>query len=175
MPAQLPEGLDPGRHVDLEGRGAHPAVRRTFLLLLGASTVAALVNVFGQRPSTGRASASFASLEVQSPTRLRGGLIFQTRIQVHARTRIEHPTLVLQHGWFESMSVNSIVPNPESQSAVDDTVRLVFPSLAAGRSSTVWIYFQVNPTNLGRRSEDVALEGARGQRVTVRRSVTVFP
>jgi hypothetical protein len=175
MPAQLPEGLDPGRHVDLEGRGAHPAVRRTFLLLLGAITVAALVNVFGQRPSTGRASASFASLEVQSPTRLRGGLIFQTRIQVHARTRIEHPTLVLQHGWFESMSVNSIVPNPESQSAVDDTVRLVFPSLAAGRSSTVWIYFQVNPTNLGRRTEDVALEGARGQRVTVRRSVTVFP
>jgi hypothetical protein len=175
MPAQLPEGLDPGRHVDLEGRGAHPAVRRTFLLLLGAITVAALVNVFGQRPSTGRASASFASLEVQSPTRLRGGLIFQTRIQVHARTRIEHPTLVLQHGWFESMSVNSIVPNPESQSAVDDTVRLVFPSLAAGRSSTVWIYFQVNPTNLGRRSGDVALEGARGQRVTVRRSVTVFP
>jgi hypothetical protein len=171
----VPEGLDPARHVDLEGRGAHPAVRRTFLVLLVAIAVAALVNVFGQRPSTDRASASFASLEVQSPTRLRGGLLFQTRIQVHARTRIAHPTLVLRHGWFESMSVNSIVPNPESQSAVDGTVRLVFPPLAAGRSSTVWIYFQVNPTNLGRRTEDVTLEGASGQRVAVRRSVTVFP
>jgi hypothetical protein len=175
VPDLVPEGLDPVRHVALEGRGAHPAVRRTFLLLLGAIAVAALVNVFGQRPSTGRASASFASLEVQSPTRLRGGLLFQTRIQVHARTRIAHPTLVLQHGWFESMSVNSIVPDPESQSAVAGTVRLVFPALAAGRSSTVWIYFQVNPTNLGRRTEDVTLEGAPGQRVAVRRSVTVFP
>jgi hypothetical protein len=150
-------------------------VRRTFLVLLGAIAVAALANVFGQHPSTSRASASFASLEVQSPTRLRGGLIFQTRIQVHAHTRIAHPTLVLQHGWFESMSVNSVVPDPQSQSAVDGTVRLVFPSLAAGRSSTVWIYFQVNPTNVGRRSEDVALEGGRGQRVAVQRSITVFP
>jgi hypothetical protein len=175
VPAPVPEGLDPARHVALEGRGAHPAVRRTFLVLLGAIAVAALANVFGQHPSSSRASASFASLEVQSPTRLRGGLIFQARIQVRARTRIAHPTLVLQHGWFESMSVNSIVPDPQSQSEVDGTVRLVLPSLAAGRSSTTWIYFQVNPTNLGRRSEDVALEGGRGQRVAVRRSVTVFP
>jgi hypothetical protein len=175
MPASVPEGLDQQRDLDLAGRGAHPTVRRTFLLLFGAWSLLALANVFGQRPDTSRASAGFASLEVQSPAQLRGGLIFQTRITVHAHTRIAHPTLVLQHGWFEEMSVNSIVPNPASQSTDNGTVRMGFPALAAGRSSTVWIYFQVNPTNVGRRSEDVTLEGAPGERVVVRRTVTVFP
>jgi uncharacterized membrane protein YcaP (DUF421 family) len=91
----VPDGLDHARHVALDGRGAHPAVRHIILLLL--------------------AVWSLLALEVQSPSRLRGGLIFQTRITIHARTRIAHPTLVLQHGWFESMSVNSIVPDTASQ------------------------------------------------------------
>jgi hypothetical protein len=150
-------------------------VRRVLLLVLALIVLLALLDVFGQHPSTSRASTSFATLEVQSPTTLRGGLIFQTRLTVHARTTIAHPTLVLQHGWFESMSVNSIVPNPANQASVDGTLRLTYPRLDAGHTSSVWIYFQVNPTNLGRRSEDVALEGARGQRVVVRRSVTVLP
>jgi hypothetical protein len=94
---------------------------------------------------------------------------------VHARARIAHPTLVLQHGWFESMSVNSIVPDPVTQASVDGTLRMVYPGIAAGHSATVWIYFQVNPTNIGRRSEDVVLEGAQGERVVARRSVTVLP
>jgi hypothetical protein len=175
VPASTPDGLDRERHVQLEGRGAHPLVRRTILVVLGVWAVLALANVFGQHPATSEASARFASLEVQSPTRLRGGLIFQTRITVRAHTRIAHPTLVLQHGWFESMSVNSIVPNPVTQASVDGTVRMVYPPLPAGHESTVWIYFQVNPTNVGRRSEDVVLEGAGGERVSVQRSVTVLP
>jgi hypothetical protein len=175
VPTPVPEGLDHARHVALDGRGAHPLVRRGFLLVATAWAVVALVGVFGQHPDTSRASAAFASLEVQSPSRLRGGLIFQTRITIRARTRIAHPTLVLQHGWFESMSVNSIVPDPVSQSSVDGTLRMTYPPLAAGHASTVWIYFQVNPTNVGHRSEDVALEGSRDERVAVRRTVTVLP
>jgi hypothetical protein len=175
MPASAPDGLDHERHVELDGRGAHTPVRRAFLVLFGIWSLLALANVFGQHPATSQASAGFASLEVQSPSRLRGGLIFQTRITVHAHRRIAHPTVVLQHGWFESMSVNSIVPSPVTQSTDDGTVRMGFPALPAGHSSTVWIYFQVNPTNVGRRSEDVTLEGARGERVVVRRTVTVLP
>jgi hypothetical protein len=175
VPAEVPEGLDRARDVTLQGRGAHPAIRRVFLSLLGVVSLIALLNVFGQHPQTSRASAGFASLEVQAPSRLRGGLIFQVRITVRAHDRIAHPTLVMQHGWFESMSLNGIVPDPVSQSSVDGTVRLVLPALAAGHDTTTWIYFQVNPTNVGRRSEGVVLEGAPGQRVAVHRSVTVLP
>ena len=110
----------------------------------------ALLDLFGQHPSTSRASSGFATLEVQSPHTLRGGLIFQTRITVHARTAMAHPTLVLEHGWFESMSVNSMVPDPVGQTAVDGDVHLTFPRLASGQTSTFWVYFQVNPTNIGR-------------------------
>jgi hypothetical protein len=171
----VPYGLDGSRHVKLEGRRAHPAVRRGLLLLLAALVVVALANVFGQHPDTSRASARFATLEVQSPAHLRGGLIFQTRITVHARRAIAHPTVVLGRGWFESMSVNSIVPDPTGQRSVDGSVALTFPPLGAGATSTFWIYFQVNPTNLGRRSEDVTLEGGTGNRLSLHRSVTVFP
>jgi hypothetical protein len=171
----VPDGLDEARHVGLGGRGAHPLVRRGLLLLLALLVVAALLDLFGQHPTTSKAAAPFATLEVQSPHTLRGGLIFQTRLTVHARTTIRHPTLVLQHGWFESMSVNSIVPDPVQQSTVDGNVRLVYPTLLAGHSATTWIYFQVNPTNIARRSENVVLEGGRGQRIVVHRSVVVLP
>lgn len=171
----VPDGLDEQRHVGLDGRGAHPFVRRGALLLLAVLVVAALVDLFGQHPTTSRASAPFATLAVQSPHALRGGLIFQARLTVHARTTIRHPTLVLEHGWFESMSVNSILPGPSEQSDVDGNVRLEFPAVRAGHSSTVWIYFQVNPTNVGRRSEDVVLEGDHGERLAVHRSVVVYP
>jgi hypothetical protein len=171
----VPAGLSHDRHVSLAGRGAHPSVRRGLLALLGVVVILALLDSFGQQPSTSRASGGFATLEVQSPRTLRGGLIFQTRITVHARTTIAQPTLVLQRGWFESMSVNSMVPDPVGQSAVDGGVRLTFPKLAAGRTSTFWVYFQVNPTNLGRRSENVLLEGAPAERLAIHRSVTVLP
>jgi hypothetical protein len=171
----IPQGLDQARHVELDGRRGQPLIRRAFMVVLGAIVLLALANTFGQHPSTSRASAGFATLEVQSPSRLRGGLIFQTRITVHARTAIAHPALVLQKGWFESMSVNSMVPDPTTQTSLDGNVRLAFPRIPAGATSTFWIYFQVNPTNVGRRSEDVTLLGGPGQRLEIRRALTVFP
>jgi hypothetical protein len=171
----VPQGLSYDRHVSLSGRGAHPLARLSLLVVLGVIVVLALLDTFGQHPSTTRVSGGFATLEVQSPSVLRGGLIFQTRITVHARATIAHPTLVLQRDWFESMSVNSMVPDPVQQSAHAGGVSLTFPKLVAGRTSTFWIYFQVNPTNVGRRSEDVLLQGAHGQRIAIHRTVTVMP
>jgi hypothetical protein len=39
----------------------------------------------------------------------------------------------------------------------------------------VWLYFQVNPTNVGTQSEDIALHDGRTPLTQIRRSVTVFP
>jgi hypothetical protein len=112
---------------------------------------------------------------VQSPEDLRGGLIFQTRLTVHARTALKKPTLHMERGWFESMSVNSIVPNPAQMGSRDGNVSMTFPPLKAGHSLVVWIYFQVNPTNLGNRSQDVELDDGTRQLASVHRSVTVWP
>ena len=52
---------------------------------------------------------------------------------------------------------------------------LAYPPLGAGSSRVVWIYFQVNPTNRGTRSQDVVLADGSRQLATVRRSVVVWP
>jgi hypothetical protein len=39
----------------------------------------------------------------------------------------------------------------------------------------VWLYFQVNPTNVGKRREDVELDDGATMITRVHRSLTIFP
>src|SRR4051794_37003855 len=89
--ADYPDLLTQERHRDLVGRERHPWIRRVFLLLVGALLVAALVNTFGQRSETVHASGPAARLEVHGPKRVRGGLLYQQRITVHALQDIAPP------------------------------------------------------------------------------------
>jgi hypothetical protein len=171
----LPEGLSGGRHRDLASRGIDPWIRRGILAVLAIIVLAALLGAFGQQPQTSRAASADASLAVQSPSRLRGGLVFQARFTITAGRRLEHPVLSLERGWFEDMSINSVAPEPTSEASRDDHVDLVFDALRAGETMTVWIYFQANPTNLGRQRERVTLRDGAAPVVRLDRSVLVFP
>ncbi len=135
----------------------------------------ALLGVFGQDPSTTSAASPAASLSVTAPTRLRGGLIFQVRVKVVARREIKQLQLDFDEGWWESMSVNSIAPEPSSENSHDGQVVLSYGSLPAGKTLVCWIYFQVNPTNVGKRREDVALQDGSALLARVHRSLTIFP
>jgi GTPase len=170
-----PEGVDAARDRDLEGRGRHPVIRRGILALLLALVVVALFNVFGQQTDTSHASGRGASIVVDSPARVRGGLIFQARFTVTAATKLQHPVLVLQRGWLESMSVNSIVPDPSQQSSTAQSLQLSLDPMEAGDTTVIRIYFQVNPTNVGRRGQDVTVADGNTTLVTVHRSITIFP
>jgi len=170
----LPEGLSPER-VQLEDRSAEPWIRRGILVLLGAIVVAALLDVFGQQPTTSTAAGPAAALQVQAPSRMRGGLIFQARFEVTAHARLARPALRLQRGWFDDMSVNSIEPAPSSETSEGDAVILSFDPIEAGQTLTVWIYFQANPTNLGRQGQDVAVTDGGGVLAAVHRSMLIFP
>jgi hypothetical protein len=172
---EVPDQLSVERHRDLEGRKAHPLVRRGVIGVLGVIVIAALAGVFGQQPTTSRAGAPAATLEVQAPAKLRGGLIFQARFVVAARRRLEQPTLLLSRGWFESMSVNSMVPDATTQKTRDDRVELTFDPIEAGKTMTFWIYFQVNPTNVGHRDERVELADGGETLARIDRTITVFP
>jgi hypothetical protein len=74
------------------------------------------------------------------------------------------------------MSINSIEPQPSSESS-DREGRpvLTLGRIAAEARFRLFIYFQANPTNVGRRSQDVEL--LDGDQVLARldRTVTVFP
>jgi hypothetical protein len=150
-------------------------LRRFFFTLLLLVLLAGLLNVFGQRPTTTQAATSVADLEVFAPEALRGGLYYQGRITVEAKQEIEKATLVFDSGWTEQMQINTIEPSPVGESSRDGRLTLDMGHLAAGRKLVLWLQFQVNPTNIGRRSQDVELYDDTTLLARADRSVTVLP
>jgi hypothetical protein len=136
---------------------------------VAALPVLALLDVFGQEPSTTTARSAAADLTVTAPTRLRSGLVFQVHVEVSAHRKLAHPEIAFARGWWDSMSVNSIVPEPSEESPDDGRVVLDYGELKAGERLSFWIYFQVNPTNVGKRREDVELrDGSHSARLRER-------
>ena len=173
--AELPGRLSAEHDRDLVGRDRDVWVRRLLLGLLAAFAVAALLNVFGQRTATTSVHGAAASLSVNAPERLRGGLIFQGRFDIQAEQAIEHPKLVLSSGWLEAMTLNTTEPEPLDESSRDGGLELAFGPLAAGDGLTVRTEWQVNPTTVGSRTQDVALYDGKRELASVDRSMTVFP
>jgi Mn2+/Fe2+ NRAMP family transporter len=173
--SSIPDGISVKRDLELEGRARNPWVRRALLCCVAALPVLALLNVFGQDPSTSTASSPAATLSVTAPSRLRGGLIFQVKVKVVAHREISQLQIAFDTGWWESMSVNSIEPNPSSETSHNGQVVLGYGNLPAGQTLISWVYFQVNPTNVGKRREDVAIEDGNKLLVRIHRSATIFP
>ena len=151
------------------------AARRTVFGALTLLIVLALLNVFGQRPTTTTAESPVADLEVVAPHALRGGLYYQGRFTIRAREEIEHATLVLDGGWTEQMQINTIEPSPVGEASRDGRLALDFGHVAAGRKLVVYLQYQVNPTNVGRRSQDVELHDGETLLAEADRTLTVFP
>jgi hypothetical protein len=170
-----PEGLSLERHRDFAGARAAPWIRRLLLCCIAALPVLALLNEFGQHPVTSSASSPAASMNVTAPSRLRSGLIFQVRVQVVAHSDIKELAIAFDKGWWESMSVNSIVPEPSEESSDEGKVVLSYGQLGAGHEHVNWIYFQVNPTNVGKRTENIELRDGSNPLLTIHRAMTIFP
>ena len=149
--------------------------RRAFFTLIFIMALAGLLNVFGQRPENSLAASSAADLHVFAPTALRGGLYYEGRMTINAKRDVAKATLVLDSGWTEQMQINTIEPSPVGESSRDGKLALEFGHVPASEKLVVWLQFQVNPTNVGRRSQDVALYDDTTLLVQVDRNVTVFP
>ncbi len=173
--AEIPDRLVLVRHLELRGRGRHPWIRRALLLGVAVLPLLALANVFGQRPATSRAASTAAVLSVYSPDRVRGGLLYTARFHVTARRELRKALLVLDPGWVEGMQVNSVNPQPVDEGSRDGRIVLDLGHIAAGHSVITFIEFQVNPTNLGRRSQNVELDDGNRVLFVVHRTITVLP
>ena len=171
----LPETLVAERHRDLAGRRAQAWARRGLIALVALVPLLALLNVFGQRPVTKTGSAPAASLELYVPEHLRSGLIYEARFHIRARTDLKHPALVLSPEWLEGMTVNTIEPSPSEETSEDGRLRLELGPVGGGRSALVFIQFQVNPTNVGRRRAHVSLYDGTTRLVSLPRTIDIFP
>ena len=172
--ADTPAFLTLRRNRDQAGR-KEVWIRRSLLVLVALFLLAGLLNVFGQRPETTEAASPAASLKVYAADHVRGGLYFEARFTVTARRDLKKATLVLDPGWAEGITINTIEPSPVGEASRDG--KLVF-ELGHIPARTAYIFFlqlQVNPTNVGRRSQDVALYDGDTFLTSVDRTVTVFP
>jgi hypothetical protein len=164
------------RYLQLRGRGWHVLLRRAILTALAGVCVAALFNAFGQETTTSAVASPQAMLQVEAPPRLAGGLLFQARFRLQARTRaVANPKLVLDENWLDEMTVNSTTPNPVDEDSRGGRFALSFPPLRRGQALTVLMEFQVNPTALGRRSLLAAFDDGNSRLAAVHRTLTIFP
>jgi hypothetical protein len=173
--ADVPDTLVLTRDRDLQGRTVDLWARRALFGLIVAVSVIALFNVFGQRPDSRTVVGPAASLKVYAASHLRGGLIYEARFHVTARKELDDATLVLGAGWLEGMTVNTIEPSPISEASNNGRLSLELGHIPQGESHLLFIDFQVNPTNVGRRIQTVELRDGDTTLLSFDRTLTVFP
>jgi hypothetical protein len=149
--------------------------RRAVLALFAVVSLLALGNAFGQVASSSSAAGPAATLRLSAPERVRGGLFFQSRVDVRAARAIDRPRLVLGEGWVEGMQVNSIEPAPSSEAARDGRVVLSWNQLEAGDRLQVWFQFEVDPSTVGRRDYSLELDDGDTPLARISRTITVLP
>ena len=150
-------------------------VRRAIMTAFAVIVVLALIGIFGQRASESTARSPAASLRLSAPKRVRGGLFFQSRIEVRALRAIQHPRLVLASGWLEGMQVNSIEPSAVGEAYRDGRLVLSYDTLDAGDTLVVWLQFEVDPTEVGGRSYGVELDDAETKLAVIDHHLRVLP
>jgi hypothetical protein len=173
--ADVPDSIVLKRDRDLEGRRNDIWVRRGLMALVAAVPIVALFNVFGQRPDSHTLAGPAASLKIYAPSHVRGGLLYEARFHVTARQELKNATLLLGSGWLEGMTVNTIEPSPVNEASDNGRLSLELGHIPQGQSYVLYMQFQVNPTNVGRRTQTVELDDGHTKLLSFHRTVTVFP
>jgi hypothetical protein len=174
--AATPETLNLDRHRDLGALyTAGIVARRVGFSILAIVAILGLLNVFGQRPSTKTADAPAARLQVYAPSHVRGGLLYMARFRVTAKTDLQKAILLLDPGWGESITINTIEPSPTDETSDNGRLAFTLGPIKAGDSFLLFMQFQVNPTNVGRRSQNIELRDGPSHIATIHRTVTIFP
>ena len=155
--ADQPEGIVLKRHRDLHGREWHPWVRRGLVAVLAVVILLGLLGFVGQHPSTKRAEAPAATLGVNSPDSVRGGLLYQARFTIDAKQDLKDATLVLSRSWIDGLTVNTIEPGPLNEASRNGDLVLELGHIAAGSRYVLYMDYQVNPTTVGSRKLKVEL------------------
>jgi hypothetical protein len=150
-------------------------IRRALLIIPTTIVALGLADAFGQRPSTGTASAPAARLSVTAPTHARSGLIYAARFRVDAIADIKQATLILDPGWADGYTVNGEAPQPLTQGSANGRLNFGFGHIPAGQQLTFWVSLQVNPTTIGRHHQTVQLYDGKKLLLTAQRSVLIFP
>jgi hypothetical protein len=177
MANQTPDYLDLHRHRDWEGRNYERHLPNALFALLCLVPLLALLNVFGQKPSTEKVANpnGMATLELTAPKSVRSGLLWQVRFDIHANREIKDAVLVLDSGWLESMTLNSSEPSPSNETSRNGSIALDLGDIPAGKLWRQYLEFQANPVNLGTQSQGVTLYDGNVPLLHLNHDVRVWP
>jgi hypothetical protein len=173
--ADTPQFLTLKRNRDLEGMQGRPWVRWILVALLTAVVVMGALNVFGQQPESEVVDSDAARLELFSPDDLRSGLYFMSRFVIAAKEDLAEATLVLDPGWLEGVTLNTVEPSPVGEASRDGQIAFELGHIPAGDQYRFYLHFQVNPTEFGRRSHDVALYDGDTLLARIDRTTMIWP
>lgn len=169
-------GLSGSRHGDLAGRTAEVWIRRVLLVVLAAFLLAGLLSVFGQTERvTTVTGANGTSLTLTAPDRLRGALIFQTKVVIEATRTLDDPQLVLSAGFIDGITLNTVEPGPVNERSEGGQLILRYPRILEGTTMTAWFEHQVNPTTTGSRVQELTLRDGDQPLATITRTVRIAP
>jgi len=175
--AAAPDFIDLDRHRDFDGRRYERWLPSALLVLVLLLPALALLNVFGQGPSVVKVANpdGVATMELSAPTTVRSGVIFQARFDIRAQREIKDAVLVLDSGWMESMTLNSLEPSPAEETSRDGSIALDIGQIPAGKLWRQYMQFQVNPVNMGSQSQGVTLYDGNVPLLRLNRKLKVWP
>jgi hypothetical protein len=173
--ADIPDRIVLKEHRDLEGTGHRIWYRRAIVALLTVFLLLGVFNVFGQRPAGHTVDSPEASLELYAPSKVRGGVFFESRFTISAHTDVKNAVLQLSPGWVEGMQINTIEPSPLGEASRNGDLLFTLGHIPAGQKFRLFMQFQVSATNVGRRHADVTLYDGAKQLIHISREVTVYP
>ena len=175
MQMAVPQGLTLKHHRDLADREARPVVRRVLVAMVAIVLLLGLFNLFGQAVNVSSAESSAARFEVSAPTKLRGGIFFQARFTIEAIDELQDATIVLDSDWLEDITLNTVAPAPIGEASRDGRIALELGRIPAGDEHRLYLHFQVNPTAVGTRSQDVELYDGDQLLLSLDRDAIVWP
>jgi hypothetical protein len=173
--SQIPDTIVLRRDRDLDSRRNDIWVRRGLFALVCVVPILALLNLFGQSPDSSAGTIAAARLSVSAPSHVRGGLLYQAQFHITAKKKLAHATLVLDQGWLDGLTINTVEPSPVSESSDNGKLALTLGAIPRGRSYVLYVAFQVNPTNVGSQNQGVTLYDGNRALITLHRALTVFP
>jgi hypothetical protein len=173
--AGVPDGITLKRDRDLEGRTWEIWVRRGAFALLPLVVLLALLNVFGQHPSTWTTAGPAASLKLYAPARVRSGVLYEARFHIVAKRDLKNATVRLSPGWLEGMTLNTVEPSPIGEASSNGNLTFELGHIPQGNSYLLFLQFQTNPTNVGHRPATVTLLDGDEELLHIDRTITIFP
>lgn len=151
----IPDGIEE-RHHRLPGPLRRPTLAS--LVVTGAILLAAIAGYAGGTPNPNHVIDSPAArLEVTTPSILRNGLFYETRIHIVPHRAFDDLVLGVEPSLWRDMTVNSAIPAAEKESFGGGLFRLSFGPAKAGEPIELKFDGQINPPLFGGNRGRIAL------------------